>query len=333
MSACNSGYRRGCQNTRNAYFVGRRAKAYFKTIKAIDRIGIAPVTLRSLAYWLLKPNRLEMRSVGLMAASENTPEYSSVAAWHDSTRNIPTDLLSENYERISVLTGLDSTWRVLDVCCGTGQLAMPLLASGFEVVGIDVSSDMLSRGNRKFKADWRGDFVCGDARNLGFTDGCFDAAIISRFFLHIGNLQQVIAETVRVLRPEGLVIVIEGRGAFSHTARRLFRAEADRRGYARRMQDDQDRDTIAAHFAHLGATRLRLDVSDLTWTKTLTYRECLEHLRSRFYAEFWLIPEAEYDDILHHVGSNLEGQPGGLDTTDSMTPSLHVDLYVTPASP
>ena len=247
--------------------------------------------------------------------------------------NIPADLLSENYERISALTGLDSTWRVLDICCGTGQLAMPLLASGFEVVGIDVSLDMLGRGNKKFKAGWRGGFVYGDVRDLEFTDGCFDAAIISRLFLHIGNLQQVIAETVRVLRPEGLVIVIEGKGAFSHTARRLFRAECDRRGYACRAQDDQDRDTIAAHFAHLGATCLHLDVSDLKWTKTLTYRECLEHLRLRFYSEFWLIPEAEYDDILDHVRKNLEGQPGGLDTTDSLTPSLHVDLYVSPASP
>ena len=268
-----------------------------------------------------------------MATFEDTPDYGPVAAWHDSTRNIPADLLSENYKRISALTGFGSTWRVLDVCCGSGQLTMPLLASGYEVVGIDVSSEMLDLANTKLEAGWRGAFIYGDACNMEFTSNSFDAAVISRHFLHVGNMLQVINEIQRVVRPEGLVMVIEGKGSFSHTVLSMFRAECERRGHARRSQDDQDRATIADQFAHLGATQLNFDASDLKWTKALTYGECLEHLRLRFHSEFWLIPDAEYDDILRQIQEELVALPDGLSTKDTLTPVLQTTLFVTPARP
>lgn len=42
------------------YFTGRRAKVYFRLIKAIDRVGIAPEALRRVAYRLLRPRRFTM---------------------------------------------------------------------------------------------------------------------------------------------------------------------------------------------------------------------------------------------------------------------------------
>lgn len=265
-------------------------------------------------------------------AYEDTSDYSPIAAWYDDTRNMPEHLLSELYERIRDLTGLDSSWRVLDVGCGTGQLTMPLLASGFEVVGIDVSRQMLGRAEAKLQAGWRGSFVQGDARAMEFADSSFDAVGVSKLFQHVGNWQQVIAEIVRIVRPGGIAMLINEKGAFSHTVRRCFGEECDRRGFTNRSPGNRDRDVIAAQFAHHGATRVNLDMSGLRWTKTLTYRECIEHMRLRLHAQFWSIPDVEYGDILRHVQENLELQPDGLDTTDVLTPSLEADLYVTSES-
>ncbi len=75
-------------------------------------------------------------------------------------------------------------------------------------------------------------------------------------------------------------------------------------------------------------THLRLDVSDLTWTKTMTYRESIEHLRLQVHAEFWLVPPVEYDQTLAQVQEKLARQPGGLETEDILNPTLEVDLYV-----
>ena len=294
--------------------MGRRAKMYFRAVKRIGRIGIVPDFLGSLVYCLLRPRGVEMNIGSLMTTSGDTPDDSAVVEWHNSTRNIPAALLTENYEnyeRIRALTGMDSSWRVIDICCGTGHFAMPLLSSGFEVVGIDVSLELLSRSKGRLATDWRGTFTYGEPCETEFENDSFDAAVMSRRFLHVGNLLQIINETVRVVRPEGLVILIEDKGALDHTVRRLFRAQCQRRGHFPPLREVPDHDDLAGPFKHLDATFLPFDSPDLSWTKAVTYGECLEHLRSRFYSEFWLIPYSEYDDILRQVQKELEALPDG----------------------
>lgn len=313
--------------------MGWRAKMYFRVVKRIGRIGIVPDFLGSLAYWLLRPRRLGMNVGGLMTTSGDTPEESAVVEWHDSTRNIPATLLTENYEQIRALTGMDSSWRVIDICCGTGHFAMPLLSSGFEVVGIDVSPELLSRANGRLATGWKGTFTYGEPCEMEFENDSFDAAVMSRRFLHVGNLLQVIDETVRVVRPEGLVILIEDKGALDHTVRRLFRAQCQRRGHFPPLREHPDHDDLAGPFKHLDATSLPFDSPELSWTKAVTYGECLEHLRSRFYSEFWLIPYGEYDDILRQVQKELEVLPDGLNTIEYLNPVLATSLFVTAKNP
>lgn len=313
----------------SGYFEGRRAKLFFKTMKLIGRVGVAPNILTTLAYWVLRPRRVEMSGVGLMKRSEEEPDHGSIAAWHDSTRNIPADLLGDCYARIGALTSTDSTWKVLDANCGTGRLAMPLMGSGFEVTGVDTSSAMFEQANSQLQTGWRGSFVYGDAQNMRFPENCFDAAIFSRLFLHLGNIAQVTQELARVVRPAGIVIVIHGKNAFDSTPRRHFREMCDERGYLPQRQEG-DSYVISSVFATLNMTHLQLEVSDLTWTKTMTHRESIEHLRLRVHSEFWLVPPSEYDEMLCQVQEKLARQPAGLETEDVLNPTLEVDLYVKP---
>src|SRR5919204_5592992 len=108
---------------------------------------------------------------------------------------LPPDAVRTMFDRISpvydlmnrVMTmGLDGRWRraaasvvtrgdvVLDVCCGTGDLALADLAAGAgRVVGLDFSAAMLERARRKSdRVEW----VRGDALALPFADESFDAA-------------------------------------------------------------------------------------------------------------------------------------------------------------
>ena len=313
----------------SGYFEGRRAKLFFKTMKLTGRVGVAPNILTTLAYWVLRPRRVEMSGVGLMKGPEDEPDRGSIAAWHDSTRDIPADLLGDCYTRIGALTSMDSTWKVLDVNCGTGRLAMPLMDSGFEVTGIDTSSAMLEQADSELQTGWRGSFVYGDAENMDLPENYFDAAIISRLFLHLGNAAQVTQELARVVRPGGIVIVVHGNNAFDSTPRRHFREMCDERGSLPQRQKG-DRYVISSVFATLNMTHLQLDVADLKWTKTMTHRESIEHLRLRVHSEFWLVPPSEYDEMLCQVQETLARQPAGLETEDVLNPTLEVDLYVKP---
>ena len=66
--------------------------------------------------------------------------------------------------------------RILDVACGTGNHAKILAARGYDVVGVDISDDMLSIARTKVKSHAR--FLRGDMRNLdAVVDGRYDAAI------------------------------------------------------------------------------------------------------------------------------------------------------------
>ncbi len=129
--------------------------------------------------------------------------------------------------------GLDHRWRsraaaaceaaetVLDVCCGTGDLARALLARrGRRIVACDFSPPMLARARRKL-ADairtGRAAVLEADALRLPLADGSVDAAASAFGLRNLEDPARGLAEMVRVVRPGGRVVVLEfhapeGRG-------------------------------------------------------------------------------------------------------------------------
>jgi SAM-dependent methyltransferase len=95
---------------------------------------------------------------------------------------------------------------VLDLCTGTGEVALRCARRGAEVTGIDITSEMLDRARRK-----AGGLPLAlrlmDARRLAFADSSFDAAVLC-FALHDMPRRvrlEVLAEAARVAR-ERLVV-------------------------------------------------------------------------------------------------------------------------------
>lgn len=127
-------------------------------------------------------------------------------------------------ERTLDLAGVGAGARVLDVCCGTGTLALAaqrrMGASGY-VHGIDASPDMISHA--KWKAAHCGlpvEFQVAAAQSLPFPDGTFDVAMCSLALHHLpAELRSTaIEEMRRVVRPGGCVLVVDcarGRGMWA----------------------------------------------------------------------------------------------------------------------
>jgi demethylmenaquinone methyltransferase / 2-methoxy-6-polyprenyl-1,4-benzoquinol methylase len=96
--------------------------------------------------------------------------------------------------------------RVLDGCCGTGDLGIAAAAAGGDVVGLDFSPAMLERARRKAPAlRW----VQGDLLELPFEDASFDAATVGFGVRNVADLERGIAELRRVLRPGGRLAILE----------------------------------------------------------------------------------------------------------------------------
>lgn len=100
---------------------------------------------------------------------------------------------------------------VLDLCTGTGDLAVRLSRLR-TVVGCDFTHEMLLLGQKKVQGkslDSRIRFVEGDALNLPFPDNSFSAVTIAFGLRNLASYQQGLKEMGRVLRPGGVLAVLE----------------------------------------------------------------------------------------------------------------------------
>ena len=100
----------------------------------------------------------------------------------------------------------------LDAGCGTGFLSFELAARGHRVTGIDFALEMLAEARRK-AAERTGAvrFEQADAEHLPFPAGSFDLAISRHVLWTLPHPEGAIDEWIRVLRPGGRLIVVDGQ--------------------------------------------------------------------------------------------------------------------------
>ena len=106
--------------------------------------------------------------------------------------------------------------KVLDMACGTGDVSIALRRKGLDVVGADISENMLALARKKAPEI---DFRYGDASELPFADGSFDAVTIAFGIRNFDKRAQCIRELHRVLKDGGMLAIAE----FSIPRNRLWR--------------------------------------------------------------------------------------------------------------
>jgi demethylmenaquinone methyltransferase/2-methoxy-6-polyprenyl-1,4-benzoquinol methylase len=117
-------------------------------------------------------------------------------------------------ERAAARAELAPGQTALDVCCGTGDLALAL-AEGVgptgEVLGCDFSEPMLDLAREKAVARGLGQarFEWADALELPYQDSRFDAVTVGFGARNLANLEQGLAEMRRVLAPGGRMVILE----------------------------------------------------------------------------------------------------------------------------
>jgi ubiquinone/menaquinone biosynthesis C-methylase UbiE len=97
--------------------------------------------------------------------------------------------------------------RVLDLGCGTGNLARHLAAADLVVTGCDISAEMLHRAanaDPEGLIDWIA--LAPGWRTLPFADNTFDATVVSSVLEYVENPMIVLRECARVLRPGGKLL-------------------------------------------------------------------------------------------------------------------------------
>jgi demethylmenaquinone methyltransferase/2-methoxy-6-polyprenyl-1,4-benzoquinol methylase len=136
------------------------------------------------------------------------------------------DKVAERYDLLNdaLSLGQDRHWRrvvaravgarpgelILDLAAGTGTSSRTFTTTGARCVACDFSLGMLRVGARHRAATVA--FVAGDALDLPFADGAFDAVTISFGLRNVADPDAALGELLRVTRPGGRLVVCE----FSH---------------------------------------------------------------------------------------------------------------------
>lgn len=100
--------------------------------------------------------------------------------------------------------GVEESERVLDVACGTGNATIPAAQAGADVIGLDLTPELLEGGRRRAaEADVEITWVEGDAEELPFDGARFDVVLSTFGCMFAPRHEVAAAEIARVLRPGG----------------------------------------------------------------------------------------------------------------------------------
>jgi demethylmenaquinone methyltransferase / 2-methoxy-6-polyprenyl-1,4-benzoquinol methylase len=134
--------------------------------------------------------------------------FDRIAPVYDAMNHAMTAGLDRRWRRLTAEAVVSPGDRVLDACCGTGDLALAsrrLLGSG-KVTGLDFSEAMLERARRKSaEIEW----VRGDLLRLPFQDGAFDVVTVGFGVRNVEDLDRALRELRRVLKPGGRLAILE----------------------------------------------------------------------------------------------------------------------------
>ena len=129
-------------------------------------------------------------------------DYEAAAAAYARNRAVHPGVVAD----LARVAGVDTTSRVLDVGCGTGNYARALQeATGCAISGIEPSAQMRHRAEHAAK--WTA-LVGGSAEALPFQDHVFDLVYSTDVIHHVGDRPAFFAEAARVLAPGGSIATV-----------------------------------------------------------------------------------------------------------------------------
>jgi demethylmenaquinone methyltransferase/2-methoxy-6-polyprenyl-1,4-benzoquinol methylase len=141
--------------------------------------------------------------------------FAAIARRYDLLNDLQSFGLHRHWKhRVVELAAVRPGQPALDVCCGTGDIALALARGGSEVTGLDFSRAMLEIAeNRRPKntqsATPNPKFIQGDAQQLPFPENSFDAVTVGYGLRNLSSWETGLGEMLRVARPGGRLVVLD----------------------------------------------------------------------------------------------------------------------------
>ncbi|WP_209700814.1 bifunctional demethylmenaquinone methyltransferase/2-methoxy-6-polyprenyl-1,4-benzoquinol methylase UbiE [Clostridium algifaecis] len=142
--------------------------------------------------------------------------FSSIAEKYDKLNSILTFNIDKLWRKKAIrICDLKINDKVLDLCCGTGQMidyACRKIGKNTEITGLDFNQEMINVGYKRLKhsiGDYKYKLIKGDILQLPFEDNSFNYVTIAFGLRNIKNKNLALSEIYRILKPGGKLVCLE----------------------------------------------------------------------------------------------------------------------------
>lgn len=144
--------------------------------------------------------------------------FGRVAGQWDDVRG---ELFGTRFTAESLLALLPREWTVVDLGCGTGNVAELLSPLVKRVIAVDASAAMLKAAQKRLEGRGNVEFVRGEAQRLPLRDASADAVVAFLVLHHVPEIAAALGEMRRVLRRGGVALIVDmvehDRQSYRHT--------------------------------------------------------------------------------------------------------------------
>ncbi len=247
--------------------------------------------------------------------------FDRVASEYDDSRYLPAEAAGKAADLLCETARLQAGDLLLDAAAGTGRFAIPIAERGVRVVGADISEKMLRRLHQKsdpVPIPVRS--LLSDLSSLGLRSNTFDCVLMVHILHLIPEWKEALKEAVRVLKPEGALLLVWEQGERSLLQDRYYSlAQANNAisGY-RGVQSDTIIDWLHRHVVRV----MKVNTERLHWKQETPVSQTLDYLERRIWSRLWEMPENLHREIMKDVISWAAKTYSSFDHAETMDKTL-----------
>jgi len=254
--------------------------------------------------------------------------FDPIAAIYDDTRVYDEGCFNAVLDFITARFPPSKYRKLFEPGIGTGRIAIPFAARGYDVTGVDISDEMLNVLSGKLRKNPvpRVTFQKADATHLPFADGVFDIAVAVHVFHLIRDWKKAMEEVFRVLRPDGPIIFLyTGTGSEIPDIKSRYRELCAESGHPARHIGMK---TAAELDEYVAGIRRRIErLRDRwRWTTRVRIDKALADMKSRYYSSTKLVPDEVHLKVIEKLEREMTEQYGNLDVEVDV--SVQINLAV-----
>ena len=253
--------------------------------------------------------------------------FDGLVKFYDETRVFDADCFTA---ALSFLVGKFPPQKfssVLEPGIGTGRIAIPLAQRGYQVVGVDISEEMLAMLKTRLtdlNLSLPISFQEADVTSLPLASATFDAVVTTHLFYFIRNWKEAIAEILRVVRDGGPTILIHtGMGMEIPLLNQRYKELCAEQGCPINSVGIKSTREVVDYCEHIGC-RVEQVRNRWQWTAHIRLKDALGYMKARAYSFTTFAPNTVHSVAIERLACELQQQYEDLSTEIEVPNQIYI---------